>query len=958
MLNWLFKKPGPAAAPASSPKPARAAPSTTPATPAPPAKAAAPTAPRPDETPLLHAAMGDDAALLKLAQSAQTLAVKMAAVQALAGEDALLQAERSFRSHDRKVHRLAKQRLEAAVAQREARARADALLVRTTALLGEAAVPVNHVVELDRDWAALPAPALEPAQQQQFDALRARLDTQMREHEAAQQRLKQWTAEVRRELAAWPAAAAQLAATGSAADAAQRLTAFASLQGSCPEAPATAALQTALAAAVQLAAQVHTRLQRMEAPVVDATTAQPAPGTPPELPPELAPGLPAELPPLPPELARLFAAREAALRPAPRSEAPPASADMRGARQAAKAAADEARRAAQQQRIAGLVVQAEAALADGRLAEIKQHLQAIDSSLSRAHVTLPEALRHRVHALQAERSRLQAWQHWGGTRARDDLIAEAEALARATGAILPAAAPPAQPVPPSPDATDAAADAVDATATAPAVATAEAAPPPAPAPHKLNLKAHADGIQALRKRWKALDHQGDVASAEQWRRFDAALHLAYEPVAAQHAALKAARLENLAAREALLDALETAAGGAEGASANAAAAAADAGDGAAPEPEHGAAVAAPDWRARAAELDRFQTAWRKLGPVEHTVPSAAREALMQRLQATLARVEAPLQQARAAAGAEREQLIAHAEALLPRGGEGRDVADAPRRVRELQAAWQDHARRLPLPRGLEGALWARFKAATDAVFAQREAAFAARDAEAAAHIAEREALLQQLSALGETSTAAEIEHTLATTDRAWRHGGELPRGAAEALDARWRAARAAVVAVLDAAHRCRWHTHCDTLAARVALCEQREDGSADAATLAARWAAPDSLPAAWRQALAQRWAAAPTAGPLDKAALDTLLLRLESALAVPSAPEWQAARQQLKLLALKDTMEGRTPAGTGPRDQAGWLQAAVRQAGLGAAQRQRLHTLLAALRQATPGALGTVDDGS
>ena len=277
-------------------------------------------------------------------------------------------------------------------------------------------------------------------------------------------------------------------------------------------------------------------------------------------------------------------------------------------------------------------------------------------------------------------------------------------------------------------------------------------------------------------------------------------------------------------------------------------------------------------------------------------------------------------------------------------------------VRELQAAWQDNARRLPLPRGLEGALWARFKAATDAVFAQREAAFAARDAEAHAHLAEREALLQQLLALNADSAPSDIEHTVAAVDRAWRQGSELPRGAAEALEARFRTARATATGWLAAAFRQRWQAHCDALARRVALCEQREDGDADTATLAARWAETDSLPAAWRQALAQRWAAAQGAGPLDAATLDTLLLRLENALAVPSAPEWQAARQQLKLLALKDTMEGRTPVATGPREQALWLQAVVRQARLQPTQRQRLHAVLAALRQATPGALGSVDD--
>jgi hypothetical protein len=65
----------------------------------------------------------------------------------------------------------------------------------------------------------------------------------------------------------------------------------------------------------------------------------------------------------------------------------------------------------------------------------------------------------------------------------------------------------------------------------------------------------------------------------------------------------------------------------------------------------------------------------------------------------------------------------------------RALAESARLVRTLQADWQEQARRLPLARGVENELWNRFKAATDAVFVQRDAAFAARDAELAANLA-------------------------------------------------------------------------------------------------------------------------------------------------------------------------------------------------------------------------------
>ena len=68
----------------------------------------------------LQSAMGDDAALLAIAKESPLIDIKHAAVEALAGEDALKRAEREFRDHDRRVHRVAKQRYETLVNRRVA----------------------------------------------------------------------------------------------------------------------------------------------------------------------------------------------------------------------------------------------------------------------------------------------------------------------------------------------------------------------------------------------------------------------------------------------------------------------------------------------------------------------------------------------------------------------------------------------------------------------------------------------------------------------------------------------------------------------------------------------------------------------------------------------------------------------------------------------------------------------
>ena len=535
MLNWFFKKRGGADAPTAPVAAARQPPEG--GAIAASAKARPAAAPEADWSARLRAATGDDALLLQVAQSATQLAIKIAAVEALASEGALRQAERAFRSHDRKVHRLAKQRLETAVAQREARARAETLLQRTTALTGEAEVPINHLVELDRDWQALPADLLEPDQRERFAAQRARLDTVLRERGDEQQRVRRWTAEAERLLPEFRHAVAEAADHGVSADVGPRTQALIALRASRPDGPATAALDAALVQALQAAAGIEARLAWLDAQLSPAADAVPAAAPDPvaaatETPPDGAaaegagpdPALPAqrwdELPPLPDdELARILDERHArwlrARRPArpAAAVAPPAAAPRTPRPASAEAPGTELRL-----ELEALLQQAEAALAEGQLGNLRQHLQAIDAALARCNpAALPEAWRTRHQALRAEGARLKGWQQWGGARARDDLTAEAEELARQTQAAVDPAA--------------------------------DDAP-------KLNLQRHAEGIQALRTRWKELDRLGAAASQALWQRFDAALQTAYQPLAAQHAARQAARQENLAAREALLAGLE------------------------------------------------------------------------------------------------------------------------------------------------------------------------------------------------------------------------------------------------------------------------------------------------------------------------------------------------------------------------------------------------------------------
>ena len=964
MLSWLFKKRGVPGAPKATPAAAQPTQKLLPAGPSKAEiKAQKIEADKALWSPRLTLAQGDDSALLAVAIGSPSLDIKLAAVALLAGEDALRLAEREFRNHDRRVHSEAKRRLEAAVAQRESRAKAQTLIAALAGLSDPQAVALNHLVAIDRDWDALDASRLEADQLSRFKDLRQGLDAAMRDSAEQQQRLQRWTAEATRAVTDLHQACAQAAACGMPGDTDQTCQAALAIHELAPKAATATLLAQTLAAAVQTAVLVEARLAwlaELEQPPTQAATqaatqaltdtssqvseaaiatqldaSSPQAQTPTQhwqAMPALADGA------LTSALDRRFEQWMLAQQPAPARAAKPAAVHK------PRPDSDDRLRGFQ-----ALLLQAETALAEDEIDVMQQALQAADAALAALpSVQLGDALRARRQALHAERSRLMDWQQWGGGLARESLLAEAEGLAKltlaATGERVVRAEDtrPSEPtglssivstdaLPAASDPGEAAVDAQDTTiaSVSPLAANdvqrelSSAAPTDADRVTKpgtrLNLKIHAEAIHALRLRWKELDRLGAAAQQPLWQRFDAALEAAYRPVAVQRAALQAAREENLAARQALLATLQ-----------------------ALPDvPVDGGF----DWKEPLRTLDRFHHAWRQLGPVDHTVPPAARAALLQAMRDSLARIELPLQQARQAAEAVREDLIARAQALAQELVANPAARDANQRLRELQAHWQQQARTLPLARGVENALWTRFKSACDAVFAQRAAAFNARDAELAAQLAQRQALLARLETLDDETNAS---RTLAEVDRAWRQAADVPPAAAHALETRFRDARALAVQRLIELGRARWQTECDSLAAKLALCEECESGACDDS--AQRWAALGALPAIWEQAMAQRWSTPLAAsGPLAEPAFDDLLLQLETALDLPATPEQQDARRQLKLRTLKDTLEGRASADAGPPSS--WLPAALRQRGATPAQRQRLQALVATLRQATPGSL-------
>ncbi|HEY7241355.1 MAG TPA: DUF349 domain-containing protein [Burkholderiales bacterium] len=435
------------------------------------------------------------------------------------------------------------------------------------------------------------------------------------------------------------------------------------------------------------------------------------------------------------------------------------------------------------------------------------------------------------------------------------------------------------------------------------------------AAEKLALKEHAEAIGKLRERWKELDKLGGATNKALWQAFDGALKAAYVPVAAHLEKLKSARNDNLAARNGIIEGLA--------------------------EAKSKFDPAAPDWRALTRTIEDAKVAWRKLGPVEHTVPREAQKgekAVDARFAVAIRTLEEPLVQAFKNAAQERERLIAAAKELTASNTLARDSID---KVRALQAQWQAHAKSLPLPRREESALWTAFKSATDAVFTARDAARAAREAEANAPLKAREAIIDALSALPADASATDVKRAIATADTAWRASPRIHGPQAARLEGRFRDARDSVNKRLRAIAERAAQARYDALLAAMRICDERE-ASSDTPDLQARWSALADLPAAWKTAMEARFNGTGAGKPQ---ALLEMLLNLEAALSLDSPPEFEAARRQLKMNALKFAMENRRPdAGASPADIERWLLEATATPRLDPASRVRLEKIIAAVR--------------
>jgi DNA repair protein SbcC/Rad50 len=390
-----------------------------------------------------------------------------------------------------------------------------------------------------------------------------------------------------------------------------------------------------------------------------------------------------------------------------------------------------------------------------------------------------------------------------------------------------------------------------------------------------DVEALAASVRTLRDAWKKRDATRP-ASRMQWERFNAILTRAFKPVLELRAKRAIEAKAAAQARAALVG-------------------------------EFDAWLASPEFAAapfKEVEAKRSEFG-RRVGAL--TGPQAER-ALRKRFDKIFKALDTRLDAARGAETRRREELIAKAQALNEA-----PVSDAIKSAIALQKTWQETGG-VHLGRKDEQALWSRFHAATNAVFARREEQRAKQNEE-----------------------------------RAKQHEQRAKRDAERKQRDEKREAERRAAAQKHETHRRRF----ERLAARSALSEQLEAAAAAggvpealSAEVAAAWKALPLLGMDGEKALQARLAAAPraTAAQLEKgrAEREGMLLDLEVALAIPSPDSVAAQRRERQLKALQERFKSRgaAPAETPEATIARWYAIA---APGDAAQAARMTAIIRAL---------------
>jgi|GEM_PF-6686102 len=420
-------------------------------------------------------------------------------------------------------------------------------------------------------------------------------------------------------------------------------------------------------------------------------------------------------------------------------------------------------------------------------------------------------------------------------------------------------------------------------------------------------------IGGLRSRWKELDRTSGAAEHAMWERFDAACNRAYKIADAYFKQQAQLRLTNLGVAEAMLAEID--------------------------EVILDMQNRLPDWKAHQNYINKVKLEWRKLGAIDRKFRAQLNTAFDQKLITLLQ----PLTAARAAATEVRHQLIKSVSELVSA------ERDAVEKVEQLQQRWQQEALNLPLERKDEQALWHQFRAACDAVFAQRKTNLDEQHQRRNQLILTKQACCEELETAATVAESGvsrvQIGQILRKARQEWRDlsGGKHQR---DDLDARFNAAvnkleqRQSTLLVDEK------KTALVNLRDKINLCRQIETETIDRnAAWQSEWTSldTDSLPAELNKLLTQRFNNALTAFGNQRftdgnsVQIEEQLLRIELLRGLPSPPELAQQRLQLQVQELQSALKNRD---VNSNYQASFCALCALPANLDAQQKQRFQFIL------------------
>nr|WP_203139051.1 DUF349 domain-containing protein [Microbacterium sp. JZ31] len=187
------------------------------------------------------------------------------------------------------------------------------------------------------------------------------------------------------------------------------------------------------------------------------------------------------------------------------------------------------------------------------------------------------------------------------------------------------------------------------------------------------------------------------------------------------------------------------------------------------------------WKQATTELNAAFEEWQQHQQSAPRLPKATGQALWKRFRDARSTVErhrraffAELDETHKAARDRKTKILERAEALAPKGEDGIPA------YRNLLDEWKAAGR---AGRKVDDALWARFKAAGDALYSARAERDAAEQAESAPRIEARKALLEEAKVVPDTADVKRARQLLTGIQRRWDEVGRIfPRDAERALD--------------------------------------------------------------------------------------------------------------------------------------------------------------------------------